>query len=107
MNEPKTYTKIETLYNRSLEGDKKLIPGDYRSKTVRLLKDTTWIGTEKIDGTNIRVIWDGYSISFAGRTNKAVIPSFLNDKLIYKKDQSRDRTGIRTIVWRKRSNPVW
>lgn len=41
MNEPKTYTKIETLYNRSLEGDKKLIPGDYRSKTVRLLKDVT------------------------------------------------------------------
>lgn len=77
----KTYTKIETLYNRSLGGDKKLIPGDYRSKTVRLLKDVTWIGTEKIDGTNIRIIWDGYSISFAGRTNKSVIPSFLNDKL--------------------------
>lgn len=77
----KTYTKIETLYNRSLDGDKKLIPGDYRSKTIRLLKDVTWIGTEKIDGTNIRIIWDGYSISFAGRTNKSVIPSFLNDKL--------------------------
>lgn len=77
----KKYTKIETLYNRSLEGNKKLISGDYCNQTVKLLKDVTWIGTEKIDGTNIRVIWDGYSISFAGRADKTIIPSFLNDKL--------------------------
>lgn len=69
----KTYTKIETIYNRSLEGKKKLIVGDYRNETVEYLKDNEWIGTEKIDGTNIRVFWDGYSVSFAGRTNKSVI----------------------------------
>ena len=80
-NNLKTYTKIETLFNRSLEGTKKLIPGDWRSETFEFLKDNEWIGTEKIDGTNIRIIWDGYTISFAGRTNKAQIPSFLLDYL--------------------------
>lgn len=71
--ELKTYTKIETVFNRSIEGKKKLIVGDYRNETVEYLKDNEWIGTEKIDETNIRIFWDGYSISFAGRTNKSVI----------------------------------
>jgi hypothetical protein len=30
--------------------------------------------TEKIDGTNIRIIYDGHSIMFGGRTDKAIIP---------------------------------
>ena len=79
--ELKTYTKIETVFNRSIEGKKKLIVGDYRNETVEYLKDNEWIGTEKIDGTNIRVFWDGYSISFAGRTNKSVIQPNLLLKL--------------------------
>lgn len=45
--ELKTYTKIETIYNRSLEGKKKLIVGDYRNETVEYLKDNEWIGTER------------------------------------------------------------
>lgn len=81
MKELKTYTKIETVFNRSLEGQKELIIGDYRNETVEYLKDNEWVGTEKIDGTNIRVCWDGYSISFAGRTNKSVIQPNLLPKL--------------------------
>lgn len=41
------------------------------------LKDIQWVGTEKVDGTNIRVYWDGYRISIAGRTDKAEIPPHL------------------------------
>lgn len=40
-----------------------------------------WIGTEKIDGTNIGVVWDGYNVTFQGRTEKANIPSFLMEYL--------------------------
>lgn len=69
-----TYNKIETLYKRDLTGSKKLIEGDFRNPTVEYLKDLTWIGTEKIDGTNIRVHWDGHRVEFAGRSDKAEIP---------------------------------
>lgn len=45
------------------------------------LKDLIWQGTEKIDGTNIRVHWDGHSIEFGGRTDTAEIPPKLLDHL--------------------------
>jgi hypothetical protein len=77
-----TYHKIETLYNRDIEGSKRLIEGDYRDETVKFLKDTTWQFTEKIDGTNIRIMWDGHKITYGGRTERANIPAHLMNKLI-------------------------
>ena len=71
------YDKIETLYKRDMEGTKKLLEGEFRNPTVEFLKDNIWQFTEKIDGTNIRVFWDGHEVSFAGRTDKAQIPAFL------------------------------
>lgn len=38
------------------------------------LKNIIWEGTEKIDGTNIRIHWDGHDIEIAGHTDKAQIP---------------------------------
>ena len=73
----KTYEKIETIFKRDIEGTKKLIPDEYRSETVEYLKDSTWYFTEKIDGTNIRVMWDGHNVSFGGRSDKAQIPKHL------------------------------
>lgn len=77
-----TYNKIETLYNRDTEGSKKLIEGDYRNDAVKFLKDATWQFTEKIDGTNIRVMWDGHKVTYGGRTERASIPAHLMNKLI-------------------------
>lgn len=76
-----TYHKIETIFNRDTEGTKQLIPGSYRSETVEYLKDNIWQFTEKIDGTNIRVHWDGHRVEFGGRTENAQIPTPLMDKL--------------------------
>lgn len=45
------------------------------------LKNIAWEGTEKVDGTNIRVHWDGHNIEFAGRTDKAQIPAELEETL--------------------------
>ncbi len=76
------YHKIETLYNRSVDGDKKLIEGDWRNPAVEFLKNNIWQFTEKIDGTNIRIIWDGHKVSFGGRTERAQIPAHLMNKLV-------------------------
>lgn len=74
------YHKIETLFERD-EKTKKLIEGKYRNATVEYLKNNKWQFTEKIDGTNIRVYWDGHKVSFHGRTDKAQIPADLVNRL--------------------------
>ena len=81
MNE---YTKIETIFERDMEGSKKLIEGRFRNETVAFLKDNQWICTEKIDGTNIGIFWDGHKVSYQGRTERAQIPAHLMNKLIEK-----------------------
>ena len=77
----RTYDKIETLYERDITGTKRLIPGKYRNGTVEFLKDNKWQWTEKIDGTNIRVFWDGHAVSYGGRTERANIPANLVNRL--------------------------
>ena len=77
----RTYDKIETIYARDIEGTKKLVPGCFRNQTVEFLKDCNWEWTEKVDGTNIRVMWDGNSVSFGGRTERASIPAPLVNRL--------------------------
>ncbi len=74
MNE---YHKIETLFVRDMEGTKKLIEGEYRHPLVEYLKDNIWIFTEKVDGTNVRVHWDGHTVVFGGRTDNAQMPTVL------------------------------
>lgn len=77
----KEYEKIKTLYERD-DNTKKLLEGKYRDETVEFLKDLDWEFTEKIDGTNIRICWDGHKVQYLGRTDKAQIPSKLMNKLI-------------------------
>lgn len=76
------YEKIETVFNRDIDGTKKLIPGSFRDSTVEYLKDSVWDFTEKIDGTNIRVHWDGHTVTYGGRTENAQIPAPLINKLV-------------------------
>ena len=75
------YHKIETLYERDIEGTKQLIEGKFRNPTVEYLKNLHWQWTEKVDGTNVRVFWDGHAVTFGGRTDKAQIPASLVNKL--------------------------
>lgn len=76
----KQYEKIETLFERE-ETTKKLIEGKFRNETIEYLKDNQWEFTEKIDGTNIRIYWDGHRVSFYGRTENAQIPQHLVTRL--------------------------
>lgn len=75
------YHKIETLYERDIEGTKQLIEGKFRNPTVEYLRNLHWQWTEKVDGTNVRVFWDGHAVTFGGRTDKAQIPASLVNKL--------------------------
>lgn len=80
----KEYHKIDTLFMREEFGKHKMIAGKYRSATIEQCKDLQWIFTEKVDGTNIRVYWDGHKVQFNGRTDNAQIHGdlwkYLNDK---------------------------
>lgn len=75
------YHKIKSLYVRD-EKTKKTVEGAYRYETFEYLENNMWTFTEKIDGTNIRVMWDGHKVSIAGRTDNAQIPAELTNRLM-------------------------
>lgn len=62
------YPKIETLYERD-EKTFKVKPGVFKNRTYTLIKE--WHFTEKIDGTNVRCIWDCVAgkLTFGGRSD--------------------------------------
>jgi|WetSurMetagenome_2_1015567.scaffolds.fasta_scaffold254030_1 hypothetical protein len=69
------YHKIETLYERD-EKTHKLKPElILKNRIYGVIKSWHW--TEKIDGTNIRCIYDGEKLSFGGKTDNAQIPGDL------------------------------
>lgn len=75
------YIKIPNIFKREEFGKNRLIEGDFSSDELEFLADNLWVWTEKVDGTNIRVMWDGHDVTFGGRTDKAQIPAHLFNKL--------------------------
>jgi len=75
----KEFHKIETLLDRDARF--KVIKYEWRLPEFEYLKNNEWLWTEKVDGTNIRVIWNGQALIFGGKTDKAQIPPFLLAKL--------------------------
>lgn len=70
------YPKIPGPFKREVSGPNKnkLIPWSWTSPELEFLADTMWFFTEKVDGTNIRIIWDGHKPEFRGRTDRAQLP---------------------------------
>lgn len=70
------YRKIPGPFKRYTTGPNKnkLMVWQWSTPELELLSTVDWLFTEKIDGTNIRVIWDGHKPEFRGRTDKAQIP---------------------------------
>src|SRR5260221_394966 len=80
----KEYPHIDSVYKRDAKGNFML--GEFSKPEFEYLKDNPWIWTEKIDGTNIRIMWDGDEVwsnngepkfTFGGKTDNAQIPSKL------------------------------
>lgn len=76
------YQKIQTVYLRDPKTKfKTLLEGEFSKPEFEQLQDIKWRCTEKVDGTNIRIIWDGENIEFKGKTDLAQIPKPLMDVL--------------------------
>lgn len=76
------YYKIQTVFKRDPENRyKTLLHGDYSIPEFEFLKDNEWVFTEKVDGTNIRVIYATDGIEFRGKTDRAQLPSELIKRL--------------------------
>ncbi|MFG1302670.1 RNA ligase family protein [Xanthobacter autotrophicus] len=78
----KEYHKIDTVFKRDMNTKfKTLLMGEYSNDTFRYLAKNEWVFTEKVDGTNIRVIIANGSITFGGKTDNAQIPASLVKRL--------------------------
>ncbi|NLF02623.1 MAG: hypothetical protein GX601_16775 [Anaerolineales bacterium] len=73
------YPKIETLWDRDPKTFK-VLPWHYRLPEFKLVSN--WLVTEKIDGTNVRIMLhaDG-SVEYGGRTDNAQMPATLLARL--------------------------
>jgi len=72
------YHKIQSIFKRDEKG---VFTNEYALPEFEYLKDNIWVFTEKIDGTNIRIIWENGELSIRGKTDKAQIPASLQVKL--------------------------
>jgi hypothetical protein len=73
MNFGPEYVKINTIWKRDSKGI--IIPHEWACPEFEALQDVDWTWTEKVDGTNIRLHWDGSSVTIGGRTDSAQIPA--------------------------------
>ncbi len=74
----KEYHKIQTVYLRDPETKfRTLLEGEFALPEFDYLQNNMWVWTEKVDGTNIRVHWNGSEVRFGGRTEHAQIPVHL------------------------------
>ena len=78
----KQYHKIQTVFKRDMENNgKTLLEGQYSLPEFEFLANNQWTFTEKVDGTNIRVMWSDSGIQFGGKTDNASIPAKLVERL--------------------------
>jgi hypothetical protein len=73
------YTKIQTAFKR--DDRNIIIPGDWTLPEFAYLAGNDWTWTEKVDGTNIRLHWDGSKMTIGGRTDNAQVPAPLVARL--------------------------
>lgn len=79
-NSAMQYHKIDSVFKRDPETKhKRFLMWDYSRPEFEYLQDCLWTGTEKVDGTNIRLYKDG---SIKGRTDNAQIYTGLYDHLL-------------------------
>lgn len=76
------YHKINTIFKRDHNKPKNpIIVGEWSEPEFEYLSNNEWEWTEKVDGTNIRIMWDGNRITFGGKTDNAQIPTPLVQRL--------------------------
>lgn len=77
MNE---YHKIQTVFKRDMKS-KALLEDEWTCPEFEFLANNQWVFTEKVDGTNIRVMLKDGAVTFGGKTDSAQIPAQLVTRL--------------------------
>jgi hypothetical protein len=81
------YHKIDSVFKRDPEtNNKRFIMGAYSRPEFAYLKDAAWVGTEKVDGTNIRLTHH----SLQGKTDNAQIHQGLFAHLLTVQEKLRN-----------------
>ena len=77
------YHKLYAPFKRLVEGPRrgKLEEGQWLRPEFDVLSNQDWTWTEKVNGTNVRIIWDGHKVRIGGRTGEAQMPLILRDML--------------------------
>lgn len=93
----KSYSKIETLLERD-PATFKVIEGKYKDPNIT--DETEWYVEEKVDGTNVRIIWDGEKLEFKGREENSQLSVPLTKWLKENVDPERfkEEFGNRKVV---------
>ena len=76
----KEYHKIQSIYKRDAKTNRFII-GEYSLPEFAYLADNQWTFTEKVDGTNVRVMLKEGKLHFGGKTDNAQMPIPLLEKL--------------------------
>lgn len=82
------YHKIQTVYKRNpAKNNKTLLEGQCSIPEFEYLWYNNWIFTEKVDGTNVRIMYQDGKISIAGKTDDSqmlmTLSGMLNDDFVY------------------------
>ena len=75
------YPKIPSVFKRVDRDPRRIDLWSWCSTEVQFLADAPWEFTEKVDGTNVRVHWNGHTVLFGGRTDNADLPPYLMETL--------------------------
>lgn len=76
------YHKIQTMYKRDIASKyKKLLEGQWTLPEFEYLAGNMWTYTEKVDGTNIRVMLQNGVVTIGGKTDSAQLPAQLVSRL--------------------------
>lgn len=72
------YPKINSMFKRDMsKPNRPLIVGDWATPELEYLSKCDWDFTEKVDGTNVRVMFVNGEVKFGGRTDSAQMPTQL------------------------------
>lgn len=102
MNE---YHKIQTVFKRDMEtrNGKTLLEGQWTLPEFEYLANNTWVFTEKVDGTNIRVMFKDGAVTFGGKTDSAQLPAQLvirlNDRFLPMAKKLQDVFGCDACLY--------
>lgn len=74
------YPKVPNLWYRNPETHQVEV-GNYNQPEFAVLDRLHWECTEKVDGTNVRIGWDGDRVRWNGKTDRAQLPDHLTERL--------------------------